>query len=66
MARTKGKACPRCGSVETMPIVHGQPRPDLPKGIDKVIPFRPPRVGVDDVDRVCGKCGHQFRVGQAG
>jgi ribosomal protein S27AE len=60
---TKKQPCPRCGSPDTIPIVHGQPRPDLPAGIEKIQPFKPPRVGIDDVDRVCRKCGHQWRVG---
>jgi hypothetical protein len=55
-------ACPRCASRETVRIVLGQPRPDLPiRG-----PVRPPlrgrpSLGMDQVDRVCKRCGHQWR-----
>lgn len=55
-------ACPQCGSRESHRITLSQPRPDLPKrerrpgGILGTL-----GLGVDNPDRVCRRCGHQWR-----
>jgi ribosomal protein S27AE len=63
MTRTATK-CPRCGWHVTIPIVHGQPRPDLKRvGIPKDDALRDWLIGMDHKDRVCEKCGHQWATG---
>jgi ribosomal protein S27AE len=65
MKKTTGnRNCPRCGSLDTVRIVLGQPRPDLPpRGPQKKdIPSILGGGGVDNPDRVCRKCGHQWRA----
>lgn len=66
MEHTGGSTdCPRCGSSDTIRIALSRPRPDLPKR------DRRPRTllerlgggGVDNPDRACRKCGHQWRGG---
>ena len=64
MNRKHRTACPRCGWHDTVPIVHGQPRPDLARLPERSRPalLRWLR-GMDNPDRVCKKCGHQWAVG---
>jgi len=54
--------CPRCGSRDTIRIALSRPRPDLPRREPGPGLGRPwPGGGVDNPDRVCRKCGHQWR-----
>jgi hypothetical protein len=55
-------ACPRCGSRDSIRIILNQPRPELP------VRDRPARsllerigLGMDNPDRVCKRCGLQWR-----
>jgi len=55
--------CPRCGSRETIRIVLGQPRPDLPiRSQPRITIFSRLGLGVDNPDRVCKRCGLQWRT----
>jgi ribosomal protein S27AE len=60
---TGNRPCPRCGSRDTVRIALGRPRPDLPRQEPrpKSIRDRLGGGGVDNPDRVCRKCGHQWR-----
>jgi DNA-directed RNA polymerase subunit RPC12/RpoP len=61
--QTANTACPRCGSRDTVRIVLGRPRPDLPRRGPRsgTVLDRLGGGGVDNPDRVCRKCGHQWR-----
>ncbi len=60
----KRPVCPRCGWPDTVPIVHGQPRPDLKRLPERERPARLRWLrGMDNPDRVCRKCGHQWAEG---
>jgi hypothetical protein len=59
--RGAGRICPRCGSTETVAVSVGWPVPELGQ---KEGPFKGPpgsrTLGIDNPDRVCRKCGHQW------
>lgn len=62
--KTRVPRCPRCGSSDTIRIALGQPRPDLPRrDPDRASVLDRLGGGVDNPDRVCRKCGHQWRTG---
>ncbi len=66
MKSRASKTCPRCGSVETLPIHAGWPEPELgQKGPPQGPPFRK-LLGIDNPDRVCKKCGHQWQTSRPG
>ena len=57
------KTCPRCGSVNVLPIVYGMPNPEVREdsmagkvalGGCVVFPEAP--------DRLCQNCGHEWRA----
>lgn len=54
-------ACPRCGSRDSIRIILGQPRPDLPVRSPRPLLRRLPTLGIDNPDRVCKRCGYQWR-----
>ncbi len=55
-------ACPRCGSRDTIRVVLHQPRPDLPRRTGPAPPLlRRLGLSVDETDRVCKRCGYQWR-----
>ncbi|MGH7554824.1 MAG: hypothetical protein ACREMQ_17630 [Longimicrobiales bacterium] len=63
MKSRKGMICPRCGSVETQAIRTGWPEPELgQKQPSEGPPFKK-LLGIDNPDRVCKKCGHQWQAG---
>lgn len=62
MPSARSTTCPQCGSRNTVRIALGRPRPDLPRG------QRKPKSllerlggGIDNPDRVCRKCGYQWK-----
>jgi hypothetical protein len=63
MMKRKKPICPRCGSVDTMPIVLTQPRPDLPHFKKTESLFGTLQPAMDDFDCVCKECGHMWRIG---
>lgn len=67
MNEQAGTRCPRCGWTQTIPIQHGQPRPDRKRlRVKKEDALRDWLKGMDHKDRVCEKCGHQWAVGPGG
>lgn len=62
----KKPICPRCGSIETRAIRSGWPEPELGGKMPREGPLGGQLLGIDNPDRVCTKCGHQWSTSPVG
>lgn len=61
-AKRTSRICPRCGSTDTMPIRSGWPEPELGQKSPREGPIGGRILGIDNPNRVCKKCGHQWQT----
>ena len=59
--RTKKKPCPKCGSLDVVPILYGYPMPETMEAAERgEIELGGCCVSGDDPRKHCKACGEQF------
>jgi hypothetical protein len=61
MMKMKKKVCPKCGSLDVVPIEYGYPGPEMMDAAEKgLIELGGCCVGGDDPRKHCKACGEDF------
>jgi hypothetical protein len=61
MLKKRNKACPKCGSLEVVPIMYGYPMPEAMEAAERgEIELGGCCVGERDPQKYCRACGERF------